>query len=171
MTTRAPGLSDSTPALQSSSNATAAKAEQESIVARISAICARLEPLAYPLVRAVVGGFLIPHGIARVIGGGIPNTAAFMAKNGLEPAYAFAVYITLLEIVGGAMLVVGLLTRPVAVLVFAFLATAVWVHAGFGFFWTKTGAEFPLYWTLMTLVVLIKGGGEYSIDRRLGWRI
>lgn len=125
--------------------------------------------LAYPLVRFTAGAILIPHGWRKIIAGDLPNTAAGFAKLGLEPAYALATYIGLLELVGGTLLAIGLLTRPVAIQVIGFMAVATfYVHWGNGFFWTKGGYEFPLFWGLVALAILFRGGGPLSVDRATG---
>jgi putative oxidoreductase len=143
--------------------------ETRFVIPALANVYSKLDVLAYTLVRVSVGGFMLPHGLTRVANGGIQGTAQFMAKLGLEPAYALAMYVTVLEIVGGILLVIGLLTRPAALLVVGFMAVAAAVHLQtFGYFWTKTGGEVPLFWGAMALVVLIKGGGEYSVDRILG---
>ena len=67
------------------------------------------------------------------------------------------------------LLVIGLLTRVVAVQVVVFMFVAVFfVHSGFGYFWNKAGWEMPLMWMLLAIVVLIRGGGDFSIDKKLG---
>ena len=70
-----------------------------------------LSPFAYPLIRVATGALLMPHGWQKLFDGRLQGTADFMASVGLEPAQALATYIALLELVGGAMLVLGLLTR------------------------------------------------------------
>lgn len=128
-----------------------------------------LEPYAYPLIRFSAGAILVPHGWAKLVGGGLSGTAAFMAKIGLEPATALATYIALLELVGGAMLALGLLTRLVAIQVVGFMAVAAfYVHWGNGSCWAKGGYEYPLLWGLVALAIAAKGGGWLSLDRRLG---
>jgi putative oxidoreductase len=37
-----------------------------------------------------------------------------------------------------------------------------------GWFWTNHGMEVPLYLMLISLAILIRGGGPYSLDRALG---
>ncbi len=33
-----------------------------------------------------------------------------------------------------------------------------------GFFWTKLGFEYPLLWMILCIVILLRGGGRYSMD-------
>jgi putative oxidoreductase len=73
---------------------------------------------------------------------------------------------------GGICLILGLLTRPVAALFAGFMLVAAFhVHAPIGWFWTKRGMEVPLYLLLISLAILIRGGGPLSLDNRLGREI
>src|SRR6266487_3702712 len=73
------------------------------------------------------------------------------------------------EMVGGVLMVIGFLTRPVAALFFGFMAVAAFhVHWKIGYFWTGRGLEMPLLLLILALVILIRGGGKYSVDRRIG---
>ena len=128
----------------------------------------RLEPYTWPLVRMTAGLMLVPHGWMKLIGGGLEGTARFMAQIGLEPAYPLALYIALLELVGGVLLALGLFTRPIAVLVVGFMAVAVfYVHGANGFLWIKGGFEYPLFWGLLALAIAVRGGGPMSLDARM----
>ncbi|MFQ5544550.1 MAG: DoxX family protein [Acidiferrobacterales bacterium] len=125
--------------------------------------------LAYPLVRFVAGAMLIPHGWMKLVGGGLTGTAEGMSNMGLEPAVWLALYIGLLELVGGTLLAAGFLTRVVAIQVIGFMAVAAfYVHFGNGFLWIKGGYEFPLFWGIVALAILFRGGGSLSLDRLIG---
>lgn len=70
---------------------------------------------------------------------------------------------------GGFLLVVGLLTRLVAVQAVIFMAVGAFlVHWPIGWFWTGRGAELPVSWLILYLVILAHGGGKFSLDRKLG---
>jgi len=127
-----------------------------------------LEPYAWPIVRIAAGALLMPHGWQK-LSGDMAVVAVNFAKAGLEPAYALAWYIACLEFFGGLLLAIGLLTRPVAVLVLAFMAMAVFqVHWPNGFFWTAKGYEYPLMWGLLALALAIRGAGPLSVDAWIG---
>ena len=129
----------------------------------------RLEPYSWPLVRATAGLMLVPHGYMKLFGGGLEGTAGFMAKVGLEPAYPLALYIALLELVGGMMLALGLFTRVIAAQVIGFMAVAaIHVHGPNGFLWIKGGFEYPVFWGLVALAIAVRGGGPMSLDARIG---
>lgn len=146
-------------------------AEPRPYIPALRRLYAPLDQLAWPIVRVTTGALLIPHGWGK-LSGDMTQVAAGFAKAGLEPALFWAWYIACLEFFGGILLVLGLFTRPVAVLVVGFMAVAAfYVHWPNGFMWTARGFEYPLMWGLMALAVAIKGGGPLSLDRRIGREI
>ena len=66
------------------------------------------------------------------------------------------------------LLVLGLFTRFAALALVIFMIVAVHFTSGKGFFWTQGGLEYSLLILFVGLVFLIHGGGEYSLDRKLG---
>jgi len=136
----------------------------------------RLAPLAWPLVRITTGLLLIPHGAQKLFGwfGGYGLAATgqyFESTLGMSPGLAFATLAGLIEFVGGLALVLGLFTRPVALAVAVFMGVALSVHVPNGFFWTSGGIEYPLMWGLLAVALVLRGGGAYSLDARLGLRV
>ncbi len=75
--------------------------------------------------------------------------------------------VALTELVGGLMLIFGFFTRFAALAMAIFMINAVWFTSAKGFFWTAGGLEFSLLLLVVALVFMIRGGGEYSIDRKL----
>src|SRR3954466_6360690 len=139
------------------------------LIPALDPVWAGLSGLSYPLVRIATGAMLIPHGYGKLFGGGLESTAAFMASAGLQPAYPLAVYIACVEFIGGIPLVVGLLTRPAALLVAGFMFVAAFhVHWPNGFLWINRGFEYPLLWGLLALALVFGGGGRYSLDWLIG---
>ncbi len=155
-------------------------AKTEYFIGFLGSLWESLAKLSYPIIRITTGALLIPHGYAKLFEGGYKGTSFFMAMmlGGHPKAEAgpfaeswapVAYYLGVLELVGGAMLVLGLLTRVVAIQVVIFMFVAVFmVHWNFGYFWNKGGWEMPLMWLLLAIVVLIRGGGDFSIDKKLG---
>ena len=37
--------------------------------------------------------------------------------------------------------------------------------------WSSGGWEYPLFWGLILFAIALRGGGPYSIDRKLGWEL
>jgi len=142
------------------------------LIPAIGALTNALSPLAEPLVRVTAGLLLVPHGAQKLFGAfggyGIDATGQFFAAKLGLPA-SFALLAGLIEFVGGILLAIGLLTRPVAALVFGVMAVAVLlVHLPAGFFWTAGGFEYPLMWGLVALAFVFRGGGRYSVDALIG---
>lgn len=136
----------------------------------------RLEPIAWLLVRIVTGLLLIPHGAQKLFGwfGGYGLTATgqfFESTLGLSPGIVMAGLAGSVEFFGGIALVLGLLTRPAALGVAILMAVALSTHVPNGFFWTNGGYEYPLMWGLLAVAILLRGGGAWSLDARLGLRL
>lgn len=131
------------------------------------AITDSLSPYMEPLLRITTGAFLIPHGWGKLFGG-LEGTAQFFESVGFTPGYELALAVALLEVVGGLFLVLGLLTRPVAIAVAVFMAQAALFHAPNGFMWNNGGYEYPLFWMIAALFFAVRGGGRLSLDRRIG---
>ena len=145
------------------------------LVPALGSISASLSPFAEPLVRATTGLLLMPHGAQKLFGWfggyGVEATGQFFATKLGLPA-SFALLAGLIEFFGGLMLAAGLLTRPVAALVVGLMFTAViQVHLGAGFFWTGGGFEYPLFWGIVALAFVLRGGGRYSLDGLIGREI
>lgn len=142
------------------------------IIPALGNLWAALEPLSSTIVRVGTGLLLVPHGAGKLFGlfggYGLEGTAGYFDSIGFHPGLLFALLIGSLEFFGGILLTLGLLTRPVAAAVVIFMATAITVHYPNGYLWINAGFEMPLLWGLMALSVLIRGGGNFSLDRKLG---
>ncbi len=143
------------------------------MIPALGAVHERLNAYGEPLIRGAAGLFLMPHGAQKLFGvfggGGLSGTANFLAQIGIEPALPAAVLLGLTEFVGGLFLALGLLTRPAALAIVVLMAVATFhVHLSNGFFWTNGGYEYPLLWGLIALGFVLRGGGHYSLDARIG---
>jgi putative oxidoreductase len=146
---------------------------------QLSALYQTLSPIAYALLRVIVGLALVPHGLRNTFGL-FPNTgavslnltelAAGLDRSGYRPGWFWAPAISMTQLVGGPLLAVGLFTRPVAVAVLLFLLVANVERWRVGkYFWNKLGLEYTLMWTIAAFYVLVHGGGPYSLDHLIGW--
>jgi len=125
--------------------------------------------LASLIVRVTAGLMLLPHGWSKLAGPGAAGVAAMLTRYGIPEAHPFAYLIIWLETLGGILIAIGLFTRPVAaLLLIEFLVIIVDAHWSRGYFAGAGGIEFPLMWALLLLAVLLRGGGPWSVDRRLG---
>ncbi|MEA2978848.1 MAG: putative oxidoreductase [Alphaproteobacteria bacterium] len=149
--------------------------EPRPVVLGLGPVYDRTRDLSWPLVRVTAGGFLLIHGILKLTMNSIAGFAAnSMARRGIEPAVPAAYAVFFLETVGAACIMLGLFTRPFAAMLFVeFLVIIFVAHwgGGFaGFSWARPGGgwEYPAFWALIILAIGLRGGGPYSLDRKLG---
>lgn len=95
-----------------------------------------------------------------------------MASIGLEPGVLMAALAGSAEFFGGVFLLLGLLTRPAAlVLAFTMVIAIFSVHIGNGLFMSNNGYEFGLALLAGALALMISGAGNLSADRMLAARL
>jgi putative oxidoreductase len=143
---------------------------------RLIPVLARLtDPLAepaYALVRLIAGGFLVPHGMWKlfgVAGGTHAEMVEFFRSIGLEPAELLVYAVGIVEFFGGILIAMGLITRPAALAATVTTGVAAfYFHLPLGFYVDDGGAEFALLWTAVLLMIAIRGGGRFSVDRWIG---
>ncbi|MEH3089814.1 MAG: DoxX family protein [Microbacterium arborescens] len=117
------------------------------------------------VLRVVVGAVFIAHGAQKIFQDTLPATAEAFAGMGVPFATAVGPAIALLEFVGGMLLVLGLMTRPIALLLAATMVVAlVLVHLPAGFFATDGGYEYVLVLAAGGLALAFTGAGRVSAD-------
>ena len=97
-----------------------------------------------------------------------------LARRGIEPALPLAYVVWFLETVGAVCIMLGLFTRFfAAATAIQFILITFVAHWGAGFGWSRPGGgwEYPLLWGLMFFAIALRGGGPYSLDRKLGWEL
>lgn len=132
-----------------------------------------LAPLA---LRIPIGIILLAHGAQKLFGWfggyGLEGTSQWMASIGLTPGYLMALMAGSSEFFGGLFLLLGLLTRPTAlVLSFTMVVAIFSVHIGNGLFLTNNGYEFGLALLAATVSLAISGAGKFALDNLLANRI
>ncbi len=128
------------------------------------------------LVRVAAGAFLIPHGAQKLFGAfggyGLEATGQFFQTQlGFANGYIAALGTGSVELFGGLLLALGLFTRLAAGSIAVMLAVAATMHIGAGFFWNNGGWEYPVLWAVVALMFVVRGGGQYSLDRLIGREI
>ena len=127
-----------------------------------------LAPVTEPLVRAVAGLSLAIHGYP-ILFGNTAGAARFFESIGFHNGLFWAYVVGAVELVCGAFLALGLLTRLVAAPIIGFLViTIVTYHWQFGFAWENRGIEYPLFWSIVVFHFLVRGGGAWSLDALIG---
>jgi len=128
------------------------------------------------LMRLIAGVIFVAHGAQKLFGSfggyGLEGTGQWMASIGLEPGYLMALAAGSAEFFGGIALLLGLLTRPAAlVLAMTMLVAIITVHLPNGLFMSNNGYEFGLALLAITIALALNGGGKLSLDHKLKDRI
>lgn len=110
----------------------------------------------------IIGAFLfIQYGGSKILGW----PAAVMPGGGTAPLASQAGVAGLLELGGGALLLVGLFTRPVAFVLSGLMAFAYFIgHAGGGFWPVLNGGAPAVIFCFVWLYISAAGGGPWSLD-------
>lgn len=118
---------------------------------------ARFSPQVLSILRIVVALCLLQHGLSKFFGFPAP-----MNQPAMFSLYWFA---GVIEIVGGLLLLVGLLTRPVAFILSGELAIAYFMgHAPKGFYPLTNGGEAAVLFCFIFLYIACAGPGPWSVD-------
>lgn len=115
--------------------------------------------------RAVLGLIFVAHGWEKLFISGVTETTGQFSAWGV-PQPQLSVWITAIaELLGGAFLVVGLLTTFVAGALALLIAAALYfVHLDSGFFISGGGIEYPLLLIVSLLMIVVFGSGRASVD-------
>jgi len=126
--------------------------------------------LALLLLRGFIGVCFVIHALGKlglVGNGNMSGFEAWLAELGVPFAKAQAFLAMLAELVGGALLAVGLFSRPAALLLVGVMVIAGRVgHRGAGYLITNDppGAEYTINLAVVCLVIALLGPGGYSLD-------
>lgn len=128
-------------------------------------LLAKWQPAALSLFRFVTGLLLFQFGVAKILKfPTIPqgNPYAFLNKVELMTLSGVA---GLLELILGALLLLGLFTRPVAFLLAGEMAFAYFIgHAPRGFYPLINGGTLAILFCFACLYLSTAGGGPFSLD-------
>lgn len=128
--------------------------------------------LALLALRIGVGVELLVHGWPKIKSPG--TIAGFLGQMGMKPPAFWAWVTALVEFLGGIALIIGLLTRPAALLVtIEFLVIAFYLKprkmkVPFTTPQGQAGWEWDWLIMFMGLALLLAGSGAYGLDRVLG---
>ena len=125
------------------------------------------EPLSWALIRITAGLMLIPHGWPKLMMGVGATAQMALVKRGIAPAEPLAIILIAIETLGGLCIALGLFTRFWAAAAVIEMSVIVYHHLP-KFGWTDRGYEYPLFWGLVLLAIALRGGGPFSLDRRIG---
>ncbi len=123
------------------------------------------------LLRLAVGGLMLFHGLHKAIDG-VGGIAGMLVAKGLPGFIAYGVLVG--EVVAPILIILGILTRPAA-LVLAFTMVVAWLMVGTGktFALDAVGAwaiESLVYFFVGALAVAFLGAGRYAVMRDPAWK-
>ena len=121
----------------------------------------RFDSQAYAAMRIVVGLLFLWHGTSKWFGFPVPMP---------QGVPVFIVYVGgTIELVGGALVMVGLLTRWAAFLCSGMMACAYWMaHGTKALFPIENGGELAILYCFVFLCISAKGPGIWSVDGARG---
>lgn len=126
--------------------------------------------IAVLLLRLALGTIFIAHGLDRLLVWTLAGTGAFFGSIGLPAWVAWP--ITGLELVGGALLILGVRVRWVALILAVELAGASMPHLVKGWMFTASGGgwEYPAFLAVTALALSFLDGGKLTVFRLVGQR-
>ena len=131
-------------------------------MADIAQTAAAWAPRMRSILRIAAGLLLLEHGTTKLLGfpptdySGVPVTTMVGAAG-------------VFELVGGALIVIGLFTRPAAFLVSGMCAVGYWtVHNPGGFYPMLNGGETIALYSFVFLYLAFAGPGPWSVDAARG---
>lgn len=117
----------------------------------------------HAVLRIGAGLLFMQHGAAKLFGMFGGNQVELISQMGLAGV---------LEFFGGLLIVLGLFTRPVAIiLVIEMLWAYFQAHMPQGGAPIENGGELPLLFALIFAFFAAHGPGPTSVDRKMGWKI
>lgn len=121
----------------------------------------RYSPYMLSLLRIVSALIFMAHGTQKILG--------FPASD-MNPGVMSMPWIAgIMELVGGALLILGLFTRPVAFLLSGLMAVAYWmVHAPQNLFPALNGGDAAILYCFIFLYLFFAGPGPISLDAKAG---
>lgn len=116
-------------------------------------------PRALSVLRIITGLMIIQHGMAKLIG--FPAVPAFANLNPISLIGAAG----FIELIGGALLIIGFLTQPVAFIISGEMAFAYFMaHAPKSFFPLINGGTLAIIFCFACLYLSTAGAGPWSVD-------
>ncbi len=120
-------------------------------------------PYAALVLRLSLGIMFIAHALLKLFVFTLPGTVQFFGQVGLPGALAYPVFAA--ELIGGAMLVLGVYARWVAAALIPILLGAAWVHSGNGWVFSAPngGWEYPVFLAAASLALYLLGDGAMAL--------
>jgi putative oxidoreductase len=124
-------------------------------------------PLSWLIIRVAVGWNLLMHGWGKIMSGPTEGFLKGYTDMGFTPPAFWFWASTTVETLSGVALILGLFTRVFAAAAAIELLIITITYWDNGFSWMKRGYEYTLLWGLICFAIALRGGGPYSLDRKL----
>jgi putative oxidoreductase len=123
------------------------------------------------VIRLVLGITFIAHGAQKVFTFGMSGVGEGFVQMGIPFGGMLGPVVSLVELVGGVAIVLGVLTRLAGLGIAAVMLGAImFAHLSAGFF-APNGYEFPLVLMAAAAALAVMGAGAYSVDALLERRL
>ncbi len=122
---------------------------------------ARFQPLGLLVLRAALGLIFITHGYPKLIRSNV-EMQHFFVQLGLPAQFVYVAGV--IEAFGGGLLVLGLFTRPAALLLAIEMSVAIWKAHSSGGILAVHLYEFPFALAAGCLALATVGAGGFSVD-------
>ena len=131
-------------------------------------IDARTAPYAAFVLRVALGAMFIAHALLKYYVFTLPGTVQFFQSIGLPGPLAYVTFWA--ELIGGALIILGLGSRWVAAALVPILLGALWAHAGNGWTFTAKGGgwEYPAFLAAIAIAHALLGDGKFALSSVLG---
>ena len=117
-------------------------------------------PRVLSVLRIMTGLLFLQHGMGKFLN--------FPPIDYAPPVLSMGGIAGIFELVGGALIVIGLFTRPVAFLLSGLMAVAYfYAHAPQGFFPILNGGELAIMYSFVFLYFVFAGPGPWSADAKM----
>ncbi|SFH33689.1 putative oxidoreductase [Palleronia marisminoris] len=121
----------------------------------------RYAPQVLSVLRIVSALIFFVHGTQKILG--------FPASDMNPAAFSMPWIAGILELVGGALLILGLFTRPVAFVLSGLMAFAYWIaHAPQSLYPALNGGDAAILFCFVFLYFVFAGPGPWSLDAARG---
>jgi putative oxidoreductase len=120
-----------------------------------------IAPYSYALIRIGAGAVIMYHGYQKLFLGFAPVVAQNFSSKGLPSSEVLAYGLGIVQLLGGAALIVGLFTRPIALLFAIEMIFSIILRY-------PQSIEFPLLMLLIYVAIFFRGAGRGSLDRMIG---
>jgi putative oxidoreductase len=119
------------------------------------------------ILRVALGGAFAAHGAQKVFVYGIAGVTGAFASMGAPMPAVTAPLVAAIELLGGVAIILGLLTRPVALALVADMMGAILLVKLKGGYFAPDGAEYEILLCGAALALFFTGAGAFSLDQTL----